>query len=101
MITNDRRSEADKVRTLGFVIATDKFMSGWGGAEGGSSYFAVPFTSYDDADLIEANMKVRPEMLRVRVVSAKYQPRTTYAVHFSIAPMQEEGSRWLTPGGWR
>ena len=64
----DRRTEEQKARTRGFVIATDRFMSGWGHARG-RSLFAVPFSSDEgELDTILDNFAHRDEMLRVRII---------------------------------
>ena len=97
-IRNDRRTEADKAATVGFVVATDRFMSGWGQAPG-SSYYAVPFSDWDQAVTVEANMRRRSEMKRVRVVGADYRPRLGAGDHLSIASM-DGASRFYTVGGF-
>jgi hypothetical protein len=59
------------------VVATDRFMSGWGGAEKGKSYYAIAIESWqgrsnadaeNDAYIVMANLKHRKEMSRVRWV---------------------------------
>ena len=82
-IIDDKRTEQDKAETVGFVVATDSFMSGWGGAPN-KSYFAVPFKTWEQADIVEANMRRRSEMKRVRVVTAPYKPYLKNGDHLSI-----------------
>lgn len=49
----------------GYMVATDKFMSGWGKAPG-SSYYAVAVRSMREADDVEARMRRRDDFIRVR-----------------------------------
>lgn len=95
---DDKRSPEDKAATLGFVVATDSFMSGWGNAPG-RSLFAVPFRTWDEADIVEANMRARGDMKRVRVVGAKYRPRLYPGDHLSIRDMSD-CSRFYKRGGF-
>jgi len=98
--TDDRRSEADKARTWGFVVATDSFMSGWGGAAGGRSIFAVPVRSPKEAEIVADNMRARSEMKRVRIVGHDYKPRLRNGDHLSIRAM-DNCARFYKPGGFR
>jgi len=96
---DDRRSEQDKRRTLFFVVATDKFMSGWGNAPG-RSFFAVPCESLEQAEIVEDNMHHRSEMKRVRIVGHDYRPKLRSGDHYSIRDMSD-CSRFYTKGGFR
>ena len=96
---DDRRTEEDKARTVGFVVANDSFMSGWGQAPG-RSIFAVPFRSWTEASIVEDNMRHRSEMKYVRVVGKAYRPRLRAGDHFSIRDMSE-CDRWYKEGGFR
>ncbi len=82
-VINDRRSDQDKLDTQGFVVGTDRFMSGWGQAPRRSLY-AVPFRSYQEAEEIEDWLNSRGDMLRVRVVGKDYRPRLEDGDHLSI-----------------
>jgi|GEM_PF-4319166 len=53
---------------MGYVIATDQFLSGWGLADGGRSLFAVAVDSEAQADAVTAAIARRPEMKRPRLV---------------------------------
>ena len=97
-VIDDKRSEADKAATVGFVVATDSFMSVWGQARG-KSYFAVPYRSQAEADIVEANMRRRSEMKRVRVVGADYRPKLQDGDHLSIRDC-DDCSRFYTEGGF-
>ena len=83
-IVEDRRTTEQVVATLGFVVATDSFMSGWGQAPR-RSLFAVPFGTEAEAEIVKDNMERRSEMLRVRIVWGKhYRPKMSAGDHLSI-----------------
>ena len=99
----DSRSEEDKQRTIGFVVGTDSFMSGWGKAPG-RSLFAVPFATESDGVLVRANMTDRTEMKRIRVVGAGWKPRLAQGDHLSICALPVRGGKnghWLTDCAFR
>lgn len=84
MIRTDDRTPIEIENTIGFVIATDKFMSGWGQAKG-KSVVAVPFTSEQDKEKILNRMERRNEMKRVRITYGKeYKPKLTTNDHLHI-----------------
>lgn len=69
---NDRRGPAPTGPAAdcrwGFVVFTDSFMSGWGGAANGRSLYALEVSSPSVAELVLANGKRRSEMKRGRIV---------------------------------
>ena len=65
-IRDDRTEEQKATHTLA-VGGTDRFLSGWGGAEGGSSFAFWACTS-DDVDRCERAVRRRKDMKRVRVI---------------------------------
>ncbi len=84
MIYQDDRNDDQRKTHPYLVIATDKFMSGWGGASGGASVCAWACTA-DQYASVERWVRSRPEMLRVRYAderNGKYRPRN--AAHFHI-----------------
>ena len=97
-VIDDRRTDEDKRRTVGFVVATDSFMSGWGKAQG-RSLFAVPLSNWDQADTVLANLQARSEMKRPRIVGADYRPKLSNGDHLSIRDMSD-CSRFYQPGGF-
>lgn len=98
-IIDDRRTDEDKAATWGFIVATDKFLSGWGGAPR-RSIFAVPVRSYEEARIVDDNMRHRSEMKRVRLVIGKnYRPKLYPGDHLSIRDMAD-CDRFYTPGGF-
>ena len=50
-----------------WVSMTDKFMSGWGMAEGKISKYVVECDNYEDAELIEKNAELRGEMKYINI----------------------------------
>lgn len=86
----DHRSEDEKARTAGFVVATDSFMSGWGPcSNGGRSLYAVPFETDEQRVVVLDNFAHRSEMKRVRVVGSDYWPTLGPNDHLSIAEMND------------
>ena len=98
----DDRSAEDVARTVGFIVATDSYMSGWGHAPG-RSIVAVPimrgaesrhlygygigFDAVDSRDLDRklGNFERRPEFKRVRIAAGKqYRPRLRSGDHLHI-----------------
>jgi len=94
----DRRSEAEKESTWGFVVATDSFMSGWGDAPR-RSLFAVPVRNWKEAEIVLDNMQHRPEMKRARIVGKDYRPKLRPGDHLSIRDMSD-CARFYAPGGF-
>ena len=81
----DDRTEADKDVTIGFVVATDKCLSGWGGATGGHSIVARPIRDTQECDRVVALFEDRDDFLRVRYASgSEYKPRLQSEDHLHI-----------------
>lgn len=83
MIVEDDRTDEQKRRLTVLIVGTDRFMSGWGLAKGGSSVAAWACGSNWREVLNE--IKGRSDMKRVRMVydsPRKYRPRN--AAHFHI-----------------
>jgi hypothetical protein len=81
---SDDRSTEEVAKTYGFVVANDKFMSGWGKAPG-RSILAVPFVDEKDRDTILLRVEKRSEMKRVRIVYGKsYHPAMREGDHLHI-----------------
>ena len=102
-VVEDWRTPDEVAKTIGFVVATDSFMSGWGKAQG-RSLFAVPFTNYDEAATVEGNMNRRDEMKRVRIVyGADYPQKVKLGPedHLSIrAYKRGKTDRFFIAGGF-
>ena len=69
MTVVDDRTDAQRATHTYLVVGTDSFMSGWGGAAGGTSYAAWACTGRD-LSRVRAWVEGRSDMRRVRVVSA-------------------------------
>jgi len=98
---DDRRTPEQKRATLGLVVATDNFMSGWGQAQG-RSIFAVPFRTWQEGEIVADNMRARSEMRRVRIVGdypGEYRPKLRKGDHLSIRDMSP-CPRFYAPGGF-
>ena len=81
----DDRTDADKAVTIGFVVATDRFMSNWGGAEGGRSYVARPVRDDAERERVERLFENRDDFKRVRYVfGSEYKPRLRSNDHLHI-----------------
>ena len=81
----DDRTEADKQVTIGFVVATDKALSRWGGAEGGRSIVARPIRDTEECDRVMRLFEDREDFKRVRYASgSEYKPRLRSGDHLHI-----------------
>ena len=81
---NDERTEDEKAATVGFVAATDAYMSGWGKAPGRSIY-AIPLMDWDQLDAVRDNFDEYGHMKRVRVCARDWRPRLRDGDHLRIA----------------
>lgn len=76
-----------------FVTMTDKFMSGWGRAEGKINKFVVSCDTYKQAETIERNAHKRNEMKYINITSKKpYYSSSRYLV--SWKEYNELGQIW-------
>lgn len=80
MIDDTRTKNTEKPNT--WVVATDRFMSGWGGAKYGMSYVAYPCYSEADVQRITSYCKSHPNFIRVR--HNLHLPRLTKHDHLSV-----------------
>lgn len=84
-IQDDRTEEQRKTHRFA-VVARDKFMSGWGGADGGVSRcaWALPGDGSVNIDRVENWVKDREEMRNVKVVDLSTYRAPKGTVHFHI-----------------
>lgn len=75
-----------------FVTMTDKFFSGWGGAEGKTNKFIVVCENWQQAQTIERNAKKRPEMKYINICTNK--PRYGANVKESWKTFEQLGEIW-------
>jgi hypothetical protein len=83
-IVHDKRTDEQKAATQLLVLCLDSFMSGWGKASGGRSYFAVACPDAETAGEVEWRMKQRNEFKKVRVVDKNYRAPIRNGDHLSI-----------------
>ncbi len=85
MIYEDDRTEEEKQEYNCLITATDRFMSGWGRAEGGASKCAWAVRPEDCSDMLTW-VQDRPDMKYVNVhYRNKWKPRNAAHVHIYIA----------------
>jgi len=70
-----------------YMVATDSFMSGWGKASGGKSYYAVACSDHIVAADVERRMRARSEFKRVR--DNLKPPRLGPNDHLHIVPAEQ------------
>jgi len=76
-----------------YVTMTDKFMSGWGEAEGKINKYVIECDSHQQAQICAKNARLRSEMKYINIVSKKpYYSETRYLV--SLKKFSELGSIW-------
>ena len=84
-IIQDDRTITEVEQTLGFVVATDTLMSGWGSAKGGRSIVACPIISDQDLHKVEQVFDRRKDFSRVRFVQGQtYRPKLGTHDHVHI-----------------
>lgn len=84
MQREDDRTEEQKQTHIWGVVASDKFLSGWGGARGGTSRCAWACGPDVNIDRVERWVRSRREMRYVSIVNLKtYRPPKGTA-HFHI-----------------
>ena len=91
MIYVDDRTEEQKKTHTRLVIGTDRCLSGWGQAKGGTSVAAWACEPHNRAKVLRW-VSSRSDMLRVREVSdlhknGKYRPKG--AAHYHIYVVEE------------
>ena len=91
MIVVDDRTPEEKKRTNYIIVATDNFLSGWGMAEDGNSYFAVACETWEQRKKAIEVLNSRPEMIRVREVLPSYRPNSAYCAHYRIGWFEKLG----------
>lgn len=94
MIKVDDRTNDQKQTHRWGVVACDKFMSGWGGATGGTSRCAWACETHNLAERMLQWVKGRSEMRYVRIVHLqRYRvPRGTAHFHIYVADENHVGA---------
>lgn len=93
-LVDDRTEEQRKTHRFA-VMATDKFMSGWGGASCGASVCGWACAPEVELDRVFNWVKGRIEMRRVRVVCLdNYRPKSNvYHCHIYVANSDHPGNK--------
>ena len=73
MVLEDDRTKAEMNTHPVVVMMTDRFLSGWGKAENGTSY-AGWACRVGDIDSVERWVRSRGDAMRVRIVGRDYHP---------------------------
>lgn len=86
-IIQDDRDETTRASHSVLIVGTDKFMSGWGRAEGGASYAAWACRP-EVADKVYDWVSARSDMERVREEGPDYRP-SKYCAYLHIYVVNE------------
>ena len=98
-IIKDDRTEEEKEKTIGFWVAKDKFLSGWGEAPG-RSLVACPVVSYPDMYEVGKRFNSRGEFIYIKWIEENtYTPKLKPGDHLHIYntkksfryPLKDEG----------
>ena len=79
-IRKDDRTTEEKKQLDWLVTGTDRFLSGWGQAEGGASKCAWA-CKFSDLDKVEKWVRDRSDMKYVNVTNRPWYPRNAKHVH--------------------
>lgn len=83
-----------------YVTMTDKFMSGWGGAQGRTAKYVIACDNYGEAETVSDNARSRSEMKYVNIVVGR-KP-TFSAKRFQVSYADKKKARnWFIPGYFR
>lgn len=98
VIRDDRKS---KRKPYAFVVAQDRFMSGWGECPG-TSYYALAAANAREVKVLLENFEARSEMGRPQIAGtyAELEGRLGEGDHLVIAD-RGVASRWYKPGGFK
>jgi hypothetical protein len=81
-----------------YVTCTDKFMSGWGRAEGRINRLILPCESHGEARIVEANARGRGDQKNVRTCTTK--PRLRSSGYLYQVMDRNNTKPWYTQGTW-
>jgi hypothetical protein len=100
-VTDDQREDGRPA--MGYVVATDSFLSGWGLAPG-RALFAVAVGTREERAAVESNMRARSEMKRPRFVRPRKSDgrpdvRLQPGDHLSVRDRATAG-RFYVPGAF-
>ena len=82
-----------------YVTMTDKFMSGWGQAEGKINKLIFECDSYDEAEIVAENAKNRGDQKYINITSTKpYYNNSRYSAQYKN---KETYTRWYEPNSFK
>ena len=83
-----------------YVTMTDKFMSGWGKADGRINKLIFICNDYQEAEIVMDNAKARSEMKYINIcINAPRYDESRYYAQFKT---REDSANWYKQGmGWR
>jgi hypothetical protein len=76
-----------------YVNMVDTFLSGWGGATGGLSRYSIRCDTFEQAETVKRNAKLRSEMKYV-TISSKPPRATSKCDHVKVSHFDDVGSVW-------
>jgi hypothetical protein len=82
-----------------YVTCTDKFMSGWGHAEGLTNRLILPCKSQEEAWIVYDNAKGRTDQKNVQMCTTK--PRLQSSGYLYQLMTKDDAANWYTEGTWR
>jgi hypothetical protein len=88
------KQETTTAKAKFWVTMTDKFMSGWGRAEGKTNKFIVACQTYEQAEIIARNAAKRSEMKYINICINK--PRFGANVLESWKTFEQLGEIWTS-----
>jgi len=83
MVKQDDRTREEKRSHEWLVVGTDSFLSGWGRAAGGKSYAAWA-CRFNDLDKVQAWVRSRSDMKRVRTCYHGWNPKGVGHAHVYV-----------------
>lgn len=83
-----------------YVSMTDKFMGGWGRADGKINKLVLVCDTHEEAETVARNARARGEMKHVNICTKppKYSPAERYLVQYET---KEECPRWYQEGAFK
>ena len=82
-----------------WVTMTDKFMSGWGKAQGKINKYILECDSYEEALIVESNAKNRSEMKYINIRTT--EPSYNSSTHLSTWKTKQTASAWYQPNSFK
>lgn len=97
-MTKELKSQSGIPTAYCYVTMTDRFLSGWGCAEGKLAKYVATCDSYAEAKVVADNATKRGDQKHVNVRSSK--PRVTDGNHWQLMT-KETSSPWYQEGAWK